>query len=64
MSVASVENNKPPIMVTAIEPNKSSDRRGIIPSMVVSDAIITALNREQELSISAVVNSNYISSLF
>ena len=54
MSVASVENNKPPIMVTAIEPNKSSDRRGIIPSMVVSDAIITALNREQELSISAV----------
>ena len=53
----SVPNNRPPIMEAANEPNMESVNRGIIPRIVVSEAIMTGRNRLCALSMSAVVGS-------
>ena len=44
-------------MEAANEPNMASGNNGIIPRIVVSDAIITGRRRLCELSISAVTGS-------
>ena len=56
-SVISVLHSNPPIMAAASEPNIASDSNGIIPRIVVSDAIITGRRRLCELSINAVTGS-------
>ena len=52
-----VANSNPPIMEAANEPNIASGKSGIIPKMVVSEAIITGRRRLCELSINAVIGS-------
>ena len=44
----------PPMMVTASDPKRESEMRGIIPRMVVSEAIITGSRRDLLLSMSAL----------
>ena len=48
-----VPTSRPPIMATAIGPNMASDVSGIIPSIVVPDAIITGRRREDDAARSA-----------
>ena len=43
-----VPTRRPPIMDTAIGPNIASEIRGIIPRIVVPEAIITGLNLDEE----------------
>ena len=43
----------PPMMVTAIEPYIGSPTKGIMPTMVVSDAISTGRTRETVASTTA-----------
>ena len=45
----SVPMNRPPMMVTAKEPNMESGTSGIMPRMVVRLAIITGRRRDLEL---------------
>ena len=45
------------MMDAANEPNMASGNNGIIPKMVVSDAIITGRKRLCELSIQALMGS-------
>ena len=52
-----VLNSRPPIMVTAIEPNIASFTSGIIPRMVVMEAIITGRSLLSELDINASAGS-------
>ena len=52
-----VANSNPPMMEAANEPNIASGKSGIIPQMVVSEAIITGRRRLCELSINAVIGS-------
>ena len=49
ISVMRVPTNKPPIIVTAKEPNIESGTKGIMPKMVVRLAIITGRKRDLEL---------------
>ena len=49
----SVPNSNPPMMAAANEPNMASVSKGIIPKMVVREAIITGRKRLCELSINA-----------
>ena len=51
----SVPNSNPPMMAAANEPNMASVSKGIIPKMVVREAIITGRKRLCELSINAAV---------
>ena len=44
----------PPIMVMAMEPYMGSPTRGIMPTMVVSDAIVTGLTRDTVASMTAL----------
>ena len=53
----SVPNSNPPMMAAANEPNMASVNKGIIPKMVVREAIITGRKRLCELSINAAVGS-------
>ena len=55
--VITVPNSNPPMMEAANEPNMASGSNGIIPKMVVSEAIITGRSRLCELSIKAVMGS-------
>ena len=55
--VITVPNSNPPMMEAANEPNMASGSNGIIPRMVVSEAIITGRRRLCELSIKAVTGS-------
>ena len=55
----SVPNSNPPMMAAANEPNMASVSKGIIPKMVVREAIITGRKRLCELSINAAVGSPY-----
>ena len=55
--VITVPNSNPPMMEAANEPNMASGSSGIIPRMVVSEAIITGRRRLCELSIKAVIGS-------
>ena len=55
MRVMSVPTNRPPMMVTARLPNMASGMSGIMPRMVVSDAIITGRNRLFELLTNAAL---------
>ena len=48
--VITVPTSNPPIIVTAREPNKSSPSKGIIPRIVVKEAIITGRKREDDES--------------
>jgi hypothetical protein len=43
MRVSIVANIKPPMMVTAMEEKKASNMSGIMPSMVVAEAMATGL---------------------
>ena len=52
-----VANSNPPMMEAASDPNMASGKSGIIPRMVVSEAIITGRRRLCELSIKAVIGS-------
>ena len=52
-NMMSVPTDRPPIIVTASEPKSESETRGIIPRMVVSEAIITGSSRDLLLSMSA-----------
>ena len=45
--------NNPDIIVTAREPKRSSPNKGIIPTIVVKEAIITGRKREEEESSNA-----------
>ena len=47
----------PPIMVMAMEPYMGSPTRGIMPTMVVSDAIVTGLTRDTVASMTALYGS-------
>ena len=49
MRVMSVPMNRPPMMVTARLPNMASGMRGIMPRIVVSEAIMTGRSRLFEL---------------
>ena len=53
----SVPNSNPPMIEAANEPNIASGNSGIIPRIVVSEAIITGRRRLWELSINAVTGS-------
>ena len=55
--VITVPNSNQPMMEAANEPNMASGSSGIIPRMVVSEAIITGRRRLCELSIKAVIGS-------
>ena len=57
ISVATDENSNPPIIVAAIEPNIESVSSGIMPRIVVSEAIITGRIRLSELFSNASVGS-------
>ena len=48
-----VPTSKPPIMATAIGPNMASEIKGIIPKMVVPEAIMTGRRREEEAASNA-----------
>ena len=52
-----VEKNSPPMIVAAIEPNIASPSSGIIPRMVVSEAIITGRRRLWALTTSPAMRS-------
>lgn len=54
----SVPNSNPPMMAAANEPNMASVSKGIIPKMVVREAIITGRKRLCELSINAARRFN------
>ena len=56
-SVISVLHSNPPMIAAAKEPNMASDSKGMIPRIVVSEAIMTGRRRLWELSISAVIGS-------
>lgn len=53
----SVPNSNPPMIEAANEPNMASGNSGIIPRIVVSEAIITGRRRLWALSINAVTGS-------
>ena len=53
----SVPTASPPMMVTASEPKSESLMSGIMPRIVVSEAIATGSRRDLLLSISAALNS-------
>ena len=53
----SVPTERPPIIVTASDPKSESETSGIIPRIVVNDAIITGKSRDLLLSMRACVGS-------
>ena len=57
VAIARAPHSNPPMIAAASEPNMASDSKGIIPRMVVSEAIITGRRRLWELSINAVTGS-------
>ena len=47
-STMTVPTRRPPVMVAAMAENISSNRSGIIPNTVVSDAMVTGRNLDTE----------------